>query len=456
MPARDAFGTDPRGGTVSGHYVLVGSGIASVSAAESIRSVDPSARISVVSAEDGAFYSRPGLAYMLTGEVPEASLSLRRPKDMEALGLERITTHATSLRPSEHELGLAGGRVLDYDRLLIATGAISVRAGFPGADLDGVVQVDGIAEARDFLTRSRSASAGVVVGGGSTALELVDGLHAQGVATHYLMRGERYWSKVFDPVESAIVESRLLARGVRLHRNSAIREAIGEKGRVRRVVLGNGEQIACDILAVAIGVRPRLELAVSAGLATEKGILTSAFLETSAPDVFAAGDCAQVHDPVTRSASMDTLWASAAQQGRIAGLNMAGVRVAHRKRAPINVTKLGGVTVTIIGAVGEGDDPDLLTLTRGQSERWNRGKDAWSVSAARRSDRLRVVVSGRRIVGAVVMGDQAVSRPLAHLIGEEVDISALRPLLDASPDRAMDELLSFCLNHVSDDAAAHR
>lgn len=441
---------------MSRHYVLVGSGIASLSAAESIRSADPDARITLVSREEGAFYSRPGLAYLLTSEVPEKGLHIRTPQEIAALGIERFVADAIELRPEQHELVLSGHRLLRYDRLLIATGATSVPADFPGATLGGVVQVDGLAEARDFVVRSRAASSAVVVGGGSTALELVDGLHAQGVTTHYLMRGERYWSKVFDPVESAIVEARLMGVGVHLHRHAAVREAIGERGQLVGVTLESGLRIPCEMLAVAIGVRPRLELATSAGISTQRGILTSAFLETSAPDVFAAGDCAQVYDPVTQTSSMDTLWASALQQGRIAGLNMAGVRVAHRKRPPINVTKVGGITVTIIGAVGQGTDPDLLTLTRGQSERWNADAEAWSVSAARRSDRLRVVVSGRTIVGAVVMGDQSVSRPLAHLIGEEVDISSLRPLLDAAPDNAMELLLDFCAHHVGDHAAAHR
>lgn len=440
---------------MSTRHVLVGSGIASLSAAESIRRVDARAQILMVSTEGDSLYSRPGLAYLLTREVPEAQLAIRSSQELAALNITRVHGRATVLNTQQHSLLLDSGERMPYDRLLLATGATSIPADFPGASLDGVVQLDGLADARDLVARCAAGRRAVVIGGGSTALELVEGFHARGLETHYLMRGERYWSRVFDRVESAIVEARLQEHGVHLHRFCSVREAIGEEGKLREVLLTTGERLPCDLLAVAVGVRPRMELAVAAGLRTERGIVVNEYLETSAPDVYAAGDVAQVHDPVTRQAQLDTLWASALQQGRVAGLNMAGMRVVHRKHPPLNVTRVAGVTATIIGAVGASDDPDLLTLTRGQSERWVADPASWSVSGARRDDRLRVVVSGRAIVGAVVMGDQELSQPLAHLIGEEVDISALRPVLERSPEEALDRLLEFCHAHVSDRAARH-
>ncbi|MDQ8154647.1 MAG: FAD/NAD(P)-binding oxidoreductase [Gemmatimonadota bacterium] len=440
----------------SARYVIVGSGIAGLSAAESIRANDRTASITMLSVERGPFYSRPGLAYMLTGEVPDEQLTIRSARDVDALRVERRHGRAVQVDAAAREVICDDGARVPWDRLLIATGAESVRAGFPGEELDGVVHVDGLEEARDFVQRTSSAAGAVVVGGGSTALELVEGLHARGVATHYLMRGERYWAKVFDAVESAIVEARLIHDGVALHRFTSVRRAIGEDGRLVGVETTTGERIPCTLLAVAVGIRPRLALARSAGLASDRGILVNEFLESSLPGVYAAGDVAQVFDPVTGVSLLDTLWASALQQGRTAGLNMGGRRVPHRKRVPINVTRVAGITTTIIGAVGAADDPDLLTLTRGQSERWARDPDAWVVSGARVGDRLRVMVSGRAIVGAVVMGDQRASHALAHLVGEAVDIAALRPALNTDAESAMDLLLAFCDEHVDDDAAEHR
>lgn len=440
---------------MSRRHVIVGSGIAALSAAEAIRQAEPRATITVVGMEPAGFYSRPGLAYYLTEELPAQQLALRTEQELAALRLERIVGRATSLVPARHLLYLEDGRALRYDRLLLATGAASIPPDFPGAGLEGVMHLDGLADAEGLVQRIGSTRAAVVVGGGSTALELVEGFAARGLETHYLMRGERYWAKVLDRVESAIVEARLLAGGVHLYRHTGIREVLGQDGRVAGVSTTTGHHLPAEIVAVAVGVRPRLALAQGAGLTLDRGIVTSECLETSAADVYAAGDVAQVYDPVTRTAQLDTLWASAQAQGRIAGLNMAGLRLAYRTRPALNVTRLGGITTTIVGTVGAGDDPDLLTLTRGQSERWLTDPEAWSVGGARRGQRLRVVVSGRAIVGAVIMGDQALSTPLAHLIGEQVDISALRPALGAEPEAALDLLLDFCHAHVRDRTASH-
>lgn len=424
-------------------HVIVGSGIAALSAAEAIRRRDRAAPITLVSRETHPFYSRPGLAYLLTGDVPERQLGIRTPEEVAELRLTRVEGSATLLDTRAHELTLAGGRRLGYDRLLIATGAASIAPPFAGAELEGVVRLDGLDDARRLLALARRARTAVVVGGGSTAVELVEGLRAAGLATHYLLRGDRLWSRVLDPVESAMIEDRLAAEGVVLHYRTEVRRALGAEGRLVGVETTDGERIACDVLAAAVGVRPRTELAAAGGLASERGILTSERLETSAPDVFAAGDVAQVRDPETGVAALDTLWNSAQATGWAAGENMAGVRTVCRRGAALNVTRLAGLTTTIVGAVGAGEDPDLLTITRGQSERWTADTASWSVADARTGGRLRVLVGPSTIVGAVVMGDQRLSRPLVHLVAERVDVSALRAALDERPREALELLTEF-------------
>lgn len=423
--------------------MVVGTGIAGLSACEAVRERDPSAAITLVGEEPHPFYSRPGLAYLLTGSVPEKRLYVRTPAEVAALGLERIHARAAALRTDAHRLSLADGRTIGYDRLLLATGAVSIPPEFEGGGLDGVMRLDGLDQARAMMRRARTRAAAVVVGGGSTALEIVEGLHAQGMQVRYFLRGDRYWSKVLDPVESAIVEERLEEEGVRIHRRTEVARAVGENGRLVAVETVAGERMACEILAVAVGIRPRLELAKAAGIDTDRGVSVNELLETSAPDVLAAGDVAQVLDPTTGRAELDALWNSALQMGRVAGANLAGAGEPYRKHVPMNVTRVAGLVTTVIGAVGGGKDPDLKTMTRGQSESWTARGPSTTVQERHGTDRVRVLLGERTVQGAIVMGSQVLSHPLARLVADRVDVSSIRPACAADPDTALHRLLAF-------------
>ena len=425
------------------HFVLVGSGIAALSAAEAIRGVDAAARITLVSDEPGPFYSRPGLAYLLAGALPERQLSIRSRADVSALRIERIDARVHQVFPALHEVRFTDGRVLGYDRLLIATGASSIAPGFPGADLDGVVGLDGVDDARALVTRAKKARTAVVVGGGSTAIELAEGLQARGVETHYFLRGDRYWARVLDPEESALVEAGVSRTRVTMHRRTEIVRALGRNGRVVAVETNRGDALKCQLIAVAIGVRPRVTLAREAGLEVDRGIVVNERMETSAVDVYAAGDVAQVFDPVLGRAVLDTLWSAAMEQGRAAGLNMAGMPTVFHRHVALNVTRLADIITTVIGDVGGIDDPDLITITRGQSEAWSGAGTGISVVRHDASDRIRIHLNGRTILGAVIMGDQALSLPLTRIIAERVDITPIRDALVERPEALASTLLDF-------------
>ncbi|MFQ5617270.1 MAG: NAD(P)/FAD-dependent oxidoreductase, partial [Anaerolineales bacterium] len=345
-------------------YLIVGMGAAGIAAAQAIRSRDPHAKIVLVSEERDGYYSRPGLAYYLTGELPEKLLHPFTGADFRRESLRRIHARAAQVSPKEHIVTLEDGQRVSYDRLLIAVGASAFRPPIPGGDLNGVVKLDTLDDAREIIKIARWGRAAVVVGGGITALEIVEGLHTRGARTHYFLRRDRYWGNVLDETESRIVEHRLREEGVRIHYRTELEKIMGKRGRVVGVWTKDGRQIKCRIVAIAIGVRPRLELAKSAGLRCERGILVNKFMESSAADIFAAGDVAQVFDPLTGAHAIDSLWWVARNQGRAAGLNMTGMQIPYRKQVPFNVTRLAGLTTTIIGTVGRGVDKDLVGIAR--------------------------------------------------------------------------------------------
>jgi len=437
-------------------HLIVGGGIAGLSAAEAIRRLDPGAEIVMVSAEANGFYSRPGLAYLLSGALPEKQLAIRDKRQVKDLALDLRHDEVVGLDPGAHVATLARGGPLRYDRALVATGSVALLPGFPGEDLDGVVRLDGLDDARAILARARKARVAVVVGGGPTALELAEGLRARGLEVHYLMRGPRYWASVLDPVESQAIADALEHEGVVVHPRTRVARAVGDAGgRVVKIETEAGDELACDLVAVAVGVTPRMGLARAAGLAVDRGVLVDEYLRTSAPDVFAAGDVAQIRDPQTGASFLDVLWSSALRSGRAAGRAMAGTWKPYRRPASLNVTRLGGVIVTVIGTVGQPDgagaDGDLLTIARGDSEAWRARPKAWTIEHRRDASRVRIVVDATCVVGAVVMGDPAASRGLCRLIERRIDVSAMRPALQHEPDAALGALIELGLAAGEDD-----
>jgi NADPH-dependent 2,4-dienoyl-CoA reductase/sulfur reductase-like enzyme len=424
-------------------FVIVGSGIAGLAAAEELRRQVSHAQITMVSEEPHNFYSRPGLAYLLRKDVPEKQLFVRTAEDLRALQVSRVHLRVERLLPNEHELILAGGDRLPFDRLLVATGALAVPPPFPGGDLQGVVKLDGLDDTRKIIQLARWRKRAVVVGGGITALELAEGLRARRMRTRYFLRGARYWSDVLDETESRIVEERLQHEGVTLHKNTQVKQALGKGGRVCAVETQAGEIVPCDVLAVAIGVRPRADLAREAGLKVDRGVVVDEYLQASAPDIFAAGDVAQVYDPRSGRATLDVLWPTALAQGQVAGANMAGARRPYVKGVAFNVTQLAGLKVTIIGAVGDGRTDDLVAIARGDSEAWRLLPQAWVLAQRDDVNRVRLLVGERTIVGALVMGDQTWSRPLHRLVSEQTDISAVRPALIRGGPEALEQLAHF-------------
>jgi NAD(P)H-nitrite reductase large subunit len=410
-------------------YVIIGAGVAGFAAIEAIRSVDKTGEIIMISDDPYGYYSRPGLAYYLTGELHDKALYPRTQEDYKKLKFNYVKGRVTRILRAEHALELDGKSRLTYDKLLIAVGARALLLKVPGADLDGVVKLDHLADAKNIRKLSKSGKTAVVVGGGITALELTEGLLACGVHVHYLLRGDRYWSNVLDERESKAVEGRLQAEGVELHYHAELKEVIGKKNRVSGIRLEDGQTIKCDILAYAIGIHPCLELVQGTGLTLDRGILVNEHLQTNDLDIFAAGDVAQAFDPLSGRAVLDSLWNPARDQGQVAGMNMAGRKTAYLKSPPFNVTRLAGLTTTIIGAVGRGNDKDIVGIARGDSETWRDLPDVIVAQSGFDINHMRLLIGDKNLIGAIVMGDQKLSWPLQKMIAGRADISPIREKL---------------------------
>jgi NADPH-dependent 2,4-dienoyl-CoA reductase/sulfur reductase-like enzyme len=224
-------------------YLIAGSGAAGLAAAETIRQQDASASVTIVTEDRYRYYSRPGLAYWLSGEVTGEQLFPFKPDYYQQIGLQVRAGRVARLQPAEHRAVLSSGESIVYDRLLIATGASANRLELPGSQAPGVVKLDNMDDAGEILKRARRGKTAVVVGGGITALELAEGLCARGMRVHYLLRGDRYWSAVLDEVESRIVEQRLKDDGITIHYNAQLVSlVVGRGGELAGVCIRAGER----------------------------------------------------------------------------------------------------------------------------------------------------------------------------------------------------------------------
>jgi len=430
-------------------YLIIGAGAAGISTVEAIRSQDPYGEIIQVCDEAAGYYSRPGLAYLLTGEISEDCLYPFQKSDFSRLKVHLLRAQVKRILPVEHRVELQNGQTLPYNRLLIAVGAHASQAKVPGIELEGVVKLDNLEDAHKILKVAHRRRTAVIVGGGITALELVEGFRSRGMNVHYFLRGDRYWSNVLDETESRIVELRLKEEGIQIHYQTELGEIIGKHGKVTGVITTSGQKFGCDIVGIAIGIQPRKGIAESAGLKTDRGISVNEYLCTSDPDIFAAGDVAQVYDPTIGKAILDSLWIPARKQGFAAGLNMVGKKTSYIKGVPFNVTRLAGLTTTIIGAIGgQEQDVDVVGIVRGDSEGWRQMPDALVAQANFEVNRLRLLVGEHYLAGALLMGDQTLSHALHRLVAEKIDITPIREKI-LNPDRSIPDVIGDFWNELA-------
>ncbi len=434
-------------------YLIVGNGAAGVSAAEEILLSDLTAEVTIISAEKHPMYSRPGLAYVVIDEIPDRQVIARQPEWYTAHGIKLVQCAAKSVDVEARQVELTDGRRLPYDKLLIATGARAVSLPYPGGDLDGVVYLDTLDGTRDLLRRAKRVRRAVVVGGGITAFELVEGLAHHKVETHFLVRKDTLWSAVFNDKESQTLAERMVAHGVHIHYRSEVAEVIGDaRGRVTGVRLTSGEVLPCELVGAGIGVKPQLDLLRGTPIKIDKGILVDEFLQSIVPDVYAAGDCAQVWDRWTERYTLDSLWPTAVAAGKIAGRNMTcrypGMRTAYAKGIPFNACLLFGLHITAMGQLGGGREtvePEVVQhISRGASEVWESTPhaytSAWSVQGA---NSLRLVLGRDRLMGALIVGQQTLADPLRDLIEWNTDLGPLRVDLEQGGPALTDRVLRF-------------
>lgn len=343
-PAASPAVARPRG-EADARMVIIGGGAAGYAAAEMLRREGFEGAVTIVSADRSAPYDRPNLSKdFLAGKAPEKWLPLAGPKSYEKKKIDLLLdTSATAIDVQGHRVTLDDGQSLAYTKLLLATGAEPVRLDVPGADLPHVLTLRSLADCQAIIARAESGARAVVIGASFIGLEAATALRQRGVEVRVVAPDARPMERVFGPDMGDLVREVHEANGVEFHLGRTVARI--EAGRVQ---LDDGTGIDADLVLVGIGVRPRLTLAEAAGLKMDKGVLVDEYLETSASDVFAAGDIARWPDPYSGERLRVEHWVVAQRQGQTAARNMLGAREKYTA-VPFFWSRQPGMTIHYVG-----------------------------------------------------------------------------------------------------------
>jgi NADPH-dependent 2,4-dienoyl-CoA reductase/sulfur reductase-like enzyme len=395
-------------------YVILGNGVCGMEAALGLRARDASARITLVSSEHEHFFSRPALMYVFAGQT---TLQGTEPYDRqlyERLGFERATKRVASVDPAGHALVFDDGSNLGYDRLLLAVGSRGRPAPWPGSQGPGLHYFVTLGDLEGLDHGARRGQRAVVIGGGLIGVEVAEILRHRGLHVSFLVRESWYFPVALDQDEAELVTEHMRGHGVEVHLGATV-EAIlrTEGGPPRAVRLQGGHEIPCDLVVSAIGVVPNTGFLESSGIALAEGgaVETDDGLRASVPDVWAAGDCANV-TWADGSRRPEQLWYTARDQGRLAARSMLGDEVAYRRGTWYNSAKFFDLEYTTVGWVPVHLNWDDTPIGPGPE------LSSWFQRVPGRPVSQRIVCRGERVVGFNLLGSRWDHEPLLRWIQE--------------------------------------
>jgi NADPH-dependent 2,4-dienoyl-CoA reductase/sulfur reductase-like enzyme len=351
------------------HHVILGAGPAGVIAAETIRKHAPGDTITLIGDEPDAPYSRMAIPYLLIGNIDERGTYLRKSDaHFDELCITQVKAKVTRVDAAGKTVHLDNGQSMAFDKLLIATGSHPVRPPIAGMDLPGVHPCWTLEDARAIQALAKPGARVLQMGAGFIGCIIMEALAARGVKLSVVEMGDRMVPRMMGPVAGGMIRDWCEAKGVQVFTGTKVEaisrgaekgllgklaSAVGlgsdEAGGPLQVRLSNGQTVEADLVISATGVRPAIGFLKDSGITCLQGVLTDQHLQTNVPGIYAAGDCAEAFDMVSGKTIVSAIQPNAAEQARVAALNMLGQKAVLKGVTQINVLDTLGLISTSFG-----------------------------------------------------------------------------------------------------------
>ncbi|MCF8045100.1 MAG: FAD-dependent oxidoreductase [Desulfarculaceae bacterium] len=328
-------------------YLIIGNGVAGTTAAQSIRELDRDGAVTIVTEESVPFYSRIKLPDYVAGSQDVDDIIIRKDKWYKDQDVElNLDVVIDDIDPELKVAVDRNGKSYPYDTLLLATGSYSFIPPIEGSGTGNVFALKTVADADRIIQASEGIKNATVIGGGLLGLEAGNALLKRGITVSVVEFFDRLLPRQLDTEGAALLQKMMEDMGFVFHLGAKTEKILGAE-KVQGVQLDSGSVIDSDLVLFSTGVRSRLELAEKLGVETDKSIVVNASMETSGKGIYAAGDAAQVED------LNFCIWPEAQEQGRVAGINMAGGKESFKRIVPSNRLKVAGINLASAGDIDQ-------------------------------------------------------------------------------------------------------
>lgn len=397
-----------RGIHAIGRLVILGAGVAGVTAAEAARALDPEVAITLITREPGFPYYRLNLTRLLADEIGEDALPLKPSAWFAEQRIDLVRGEVVAIDRDRRQVRLQDGTSCEYDRLLLANGAHPFVPPVHGATRDGVMTLRTLGDVRRIISQLRPGSRCVCIGGGLLGLETAAALRRHGAEVTVLEAFAWLLPRQLPRTGGVLLQSLVEEQGIQVICAAQVKELCGDE-QVRSVLLDDGRELPCDLVLLAVGVRPNSYLARAAGLRVGSGVIIDDRMQTSDPAIYAAGDVAE-HQQVVYG-----IWPAAYAQGAVAGTNAAGGGATFAGLPPATRLKVMGIDLFSTGRLAAEDGSYRL------------------VEIEERGSYRAILCRDNRCLGGALLGDITLAPALKEAIESAAQLPERPTLMEHFP-----------------------